>query len=150
MKRFAHLHDLQALVGQNIGTSDWMHIDQERINRFAEATGDFQWIHIDAARAADGPFGATVAHGFLTLSLLPVMFESAFAIDDTKMGINYGLNRVRFVTPVAVGSRLRGQFVLHSYDFIEGGAQLEVEATIELEGSPRPACVAMTVTRRYV
>ncbi len=150
MQRFAHLHDLMALVGQNIGTSDWLVIDQARIDDFARATGDFQWIHVDPVRAADGPFGATVAHGFLTLSLLPVLFESAFAIDDVKMGLNYGLNRVRFTAPVKVGSRVRGQFVLKSYDMIEGGAQLTVECTVELEGSSRPACVAESVTRRLV
>lgn len=150
MHRFAHLHDLMALVGQNIGTSDWLVIDQSRIDDFARATGDFQWIHVDPVRAADGPFGATVAHGFLTLSLLPVLFESAFAIDDVTMGLNYGLNRVRFTAPVKVGSRVRGQFVLKSYDMIDGGAQLTVVCTVELEGSSRPACVAESVTRRFV
>lgn len=150
MKTYPHLADLAALTGQDIGSSDWLLIDQPRINLFAEATGDHQWIHTDPARAAAGPFGAPIAHGFLTLSLLPLMFESAFAIDDVRMGVNYGLNRVRFVSPVRVGSRLRGRFKLVSFEPLDGGAQLTVEATIELEGSAKPACVAETVSRRYL
>jgi acyl dehydratase len=141
---------MAALVGQDIGASDWVPIEQERINQFAQATGDHQWIHLDPVRAAAGPFGAPIAHGFLTLSLLPMLFESAFAVDDVRMGVNYGLNRVRFVSPVKVGSRVRGRFKLLSFEPLEGGAQLTVEATIELEGSAKPACVAQTVSRRYV
>jgi acyl dehydratase len=150
MKEYAHLAELQALVGRDIGSSDWLAMDQDRIDAFAHATGDHQWIHTDPARAAGGPFGATVAHGFLTLSLLPLLFETGFAIADVRMGVNYGLNRVRFTAPVRVGSRLRGHFKLLGYEPLEGGAQLTVEATIELEGSPKPACVAETVSRRYV
>ena len=150
MKTYPHLADLAALAGQDIGTSDWLLIDQARINLFAEATGDHQWIHTDPVRAASGPFGAPIAHGFLTLSLLPLLFESAFAIADVRMGVNYGLNRVRFVSPVRVGSRVRGRFKLVSFEPLEGGAQLTVEATIELDGSARPACVAETVSRRHV
>lgn len=150
MRHYAHLADLQPLVGQDIGTSEWLAIDQPRIDRFAEATGDHQWIHVDAARAAAGPFGTTVAHGFLTLSLIPHFFETAFAIDDVRMGINYGLNRVRFTNPVPVGGRLRGHFKLLAYEALEGGAQLTVQATVQLEGSPKPACVAETVSRRFV
>ena len=149
MKHFAHLHDLQALVGQEIGVSDWTLVDQTRIDRFAEATGDHQWIHIDPARAAAGPFGNTIAHGFLTLSLLPLMSETGFAVDDVRMGVNYGLNRVRFPAPVAVGSRLRGHFRLVAYEPLEGGAQLTVEVTMEREGSNKPVCVAESVSRRY-
>ena len=148
--RYAHLADMAALVGQDIGASNWVQIDQDRINQFAQATGDHQWIHLDPVRAAAGPFGAPIAHGFLTLSLLPMLFESAFAVDDVRMGVNYGLNRVRFVSPVRVGSRLRGRFKLLSFEPLEGGAQLTVEATIELEGSAKPACVAETVSRRYI
>ena len=148
--RFAHLADLAARVGQELGTSAWVAIEQSRIDQFAQATGDHQWIHIDPVRAAAGPFGAPIAHGFLTLSLLPMLFESGFAIDDVRMGVNYGLNRVRFVSPVKVGSRVRGRFRLLSYEPLEGGAQLTVEATIELEGSAKPACVAESVSRRYV
>jgi acyl dehydratase len=149
MTTYPHLADLAALVGQPIGSSSWLTIDQDRINRFAQATGDHQWIHVDPARAAAGPFGAPIAHGFLTLSLLPMFFEQGFAIGDVRMGINYGLNRVRFVHPVKVGSRLRAHFKLLAYEALEGGAQLTVEATLEIEGAPKPACVAETVSRRY-
>jgi acyl dehydratase len=148
--RYPTLAGLQALVGQDIGTSGWVLVDQQRIDLFAQATGDHQWIHVDPERAKAGPFGATVAHGFLTLSLLPTLFEQSFAIDDVRMGINYGLNKVRFTSPVRVGSRLRGRFKLLSWQPLEGGAQLTVESTIELEGSDRPACVAESVSRRYV
>ena len=147
--RYARLADFAALTGQEIGTTEWLVIEQTRIDQFAHATGDHQWIHTDPVRAEAGPFGAPIAHGFLTLSLLPMLFEGAFAIDDVRMGLNYGLNRVRFVSPVRVGSRVRGRFKLLSYEPLEGGAQLTVEATIELEGSPKPACVAETVSRRY-
>jgi acyl dehydratase len=150
VKHYAHLADLQALVGQEIGVSDWLLIEQSRINAFAEATSDHQWIHIDPVRAAQGPFKAPIAHGFLTLSLLPKMFDTAFAVDDVRMGVNYGLNRVRFASPVPVGSRLRAHFKLLAYDVLEGGAQMTVQATIEIEGGSKPACVAETVTRRYV
>jgi acyl dehydratase len=150
LKRYAHLTDLLPLVGEDIGASPWVTVDQKQIDLFADATGDHQWIHVDAARAAAGPYGTTIAHGFLTLSLLPLLFEGGFAIDDVRMGVNYGLNRVRFVSPVRVGSRVRGQFKLLAYEPLDGGAQLTVEATIELEGSSKPACVAQSITRRYV
>ena len=150
MRTFKNLTDLQPLVGQNIGSSDWIAIDQERINLFAKATGDEQWIHVDPVRAAAGPFGAPIAHGFLTLSLLPEMFASAFEVQDTRMGVNYGLNRVRFPAPVPVGSRLRGHFVLTAYESLEGGAQVTVEVTMEREGSAKPVCVAESIGRRYV
>jgi acyl dehydratase len=149
MTAYPRLVDLAALVGQPLGSSDWVGVDQERINRFADATGDHQWIHIDVERARAGPFGAPIAHGFLTLSLLPMLFESGFRVDDVKMGVNYGLNRVRFINPVKVGSRLRAHFKLVSYEALEGGAQLTVEATIEIEGQSKPACVAESVSRRY-
>ena len=149
MKHFAHLHDLQALVGQEIGVSDWTLVDQTRIDSFAGATGDHQWIHIEPERAAAGPFGSTIAHGFLTLSLLPLMSETSFAVDDVRMGVNYGLNRVRFPAPVPVGSRLRGHFKLVAYEPLDGGAQLTVEVTMEREGSAKPVCVAESVSRRY-
>ena len=149
MRSFDKLTDLQALVGQEIGTSDWVVVDQKRIDAFADATGDHQWIHVDPVRAATGPFGTTVAHGFLTLSLLPEMFASAFEVRDTRMGVNYGLNKVRFTAPVPVDSRLRSHFKLLSYEPIEGGAQLTVEVTMEREGSAKPVCVAESVTRRY-
>jgi len=149
MQHHAHLADLQALVGTELGRSDWMVIDQARIDAFAQATGDHQWIHVDPARAATGPFGATVAHGFLTLSLVPMLGAASFEIDDVHTGINYGLDRVRFPAPVRVGSRVRGVFVLRRFEPLPGGAQMTIEATIELEGSPKPACVAESVSRRY-
>ncbi len=150
MTSFEHLTDLQALVGQEVGLSDWISVDQKRIDLFAEATGDHQWIHLDAERAAKGPFGTTIAHGFLTLSLLPEMSAKAFEVRDTRMGVNYGLNRVRFPSPVPSGSKLRGRFKLLSYEPLEGGAQLTVEVTMEREGSAKPVCVAESLVRRYV
>ncbi len=149
MKRYAHLADLQAEVGHVIGTSDWVTVDQDRIDQFAHATGDHQWIHVDPDRAAQGPFGTTIAHGFLTLSLLPLLFASGFAIDDVRMGVNYGMNRVRFTAPVPAGGRVRGHFKLASFQPLPGGAQLTVEVTVELEGSDKPACVAESVSRRF-
>ena len=149
MIRYARLEDLRPLVGQTLGVSDWITVEQARIDRFAEATGDQQWIHVDPARAASGPFGGTIAHGFLTLSLLAPMFDTAFAIADVRMGVNYGLNRVRFPAPVPAGSRLRGHFRLLAFEPLPGGAQIGVEVTVELEGSAKPACVAESVTRRF-
>jgi acyl dehydratase len=150
MTSFEHLTDLQARVGEEVGVSEWITVDQNRINQFAEATGDHQWIHIDAERAAKGPFGTTIAHGFLTLSLLPQMSASAFQVLDTRMGVNYGLDRVRFPAPVPSGSRLRGRFKLLKFEPLEGGAQLTVEVTMEREGSAKPVCVAESLARRYV
>jgi acyl dehydratase len=150
MRSFDKLTDLQPLTGHHVADSDWITIDQHRIDLFAEATGDHQWIHVDPVRAAAGPFGATVAHGFLTLSLLPEMAASAFALNDIRMGVNYGLNRVRFMAPVPVGSRLRGRFKLLAYEPIEGGAQVTMEVTMEREGSAKPVCIAESVSRRYL
>ena len=149
MRTFEHLTDLQGLVGQEVGVSDWITVDQHRINLFADATGDHQWIHIDPERAAKGPFGTTIAHGFLTLSLLPEMGASAFQVLDTRMGVNYGLGKVRFPAPVPSGSRLRGHFKLAKYDPLDGGAQLTVEVSMEREGSDKPVCVAESIARRY-
>jgi acyl dehydratase len=149
MRSFEHLADLAPLVGQEIALSDWITVDQHRINLFADATGDHQWIHLDAERAATGPFGTTIAHGFLTLSLLPEMSAAAFEVRDTRMGVNYGLNKVRFPAPVPSGSRLRGRFKLLAYEPLEGGAQLTVEVTMEREGSNKPVCVAESLARRY-
>ena len=150
MTRYPRLADLQALVGQEIGASDWVVVDQARIALFADATGDHQWIHVDPLRAAAGPYRATIAHGFLTLSLLPLLSAQAFEIGDQRLGLNYGLDKVRFPSPVRAGSRLRGRFVLESYEPIDGGAQLRVRCTMEVEGDPKPACVALSVTRRFV
>lgn len=149
VKTYARLADLQALVGHQVACSDWVLVDQARIDAFAQATGDHQWIHTDPLRAAAGPFGATVAHGFLTLSLIPLFAEQSLAVDDVRMGVNYGLNRVRFTAPVRAGSRLRGRFKLLSYEPLEGGAQLTMEVSIEIEGGGKPACVAESLSRRY-
>jgi len=149
MRSFEHLSELQPLVGQTIGVSDWITVTQQRIQLFADATGDHQWIHLDAERAAKGPFGTTIAHGFLTLSLLPEMGASAFQVLDTRMGVNYGLGKVRFPAPVPSGSRLRGHFKLTKYEPLDGGAQLTVEVTMEREGSDKPVCVAESLARRY-
>ena len=149
MHTYQKLSELQALVGQPLGTSDWHDIDQARIDSFAAVTGDDQWIHVDPVRAAAGPFGATVAHGHLTLSLVPVMVRTAFKVSDVRMTVNYGLNRVRFPAPVPVGSRLRGHFKLLSFEAIPGGAQVVVEATSEREGHAKPVCVAEAVSRHY-
>ena len=150
MKVFEHLAELEPLVGAEVALSDWITVDQHRIDLFADATGDHQWIHLDAERAARGPFGTTIAHGFLTLSLLPEMAASAFEVRDTRMGVNYGLGKVRFPAPVPSGSRLRGHFKLTKYEPLEGGAQLTVEVSMEREGSDKPVCVAESLARRYV
>ena len=147
-----HIPTLASLAerpGQHLATSPWVTVSQERINLFAEATGDHQWIHVDRERAAAGPFGTTIAHGYLTLSLLPELFAAALKIDDVKMGINYGLNKVRFINPVPAGSRLRAQIGLKGYEPIAGGAQLTMTVTIERDGSDKPACVAETVSRCF-
>ena len=145
----AALAGLQARIGQEVHVSDWLVVTQQRVDEFAAATGDHQWIHVDPVRAAAGPFGTTIAHGFLTLSLLPVMAESAIEFANVRMGVNYGLNKVRFPAPVPVGSRLRGRFVLQAFEPLPGGAQLTIVATVEIEGADKPACVAESVSRRF-
>ena len=149
-RRYARLADLQALVGQCVGVSPWVVVDQARIDAFAHCTGDRQWIHVDPARAATGPFGTTIAHGFLTLSLLPEFMAGAMHIADVRMGVNYGLNRVRFPAPVPVDGRLRGHLVLQGYKPLPGGAEIVLQVTVEREGHAKPVCVAESVTRRYV
>lgn len=146
---FPQLTAMQTLVGQHLATSPWVTVSQERINLFAEATGDHQWIHVDVERAKAGPYGAPIAHGFLTLALLPELAATAMAIDDVKMSINYGLNRVRFTGPVPAGSRVRGVIKLKDYTAIDGGAQMTIEVTIEREGADKPVCVAEAVSRRF-
>ncbi|MGR4869181.1 MaoC family dehydratase [Variovorax sp. LARHSF232] len=149
-KTFQTLQDLAACVGQEVAVSDWITITQQQVNQFAEATGDHQWIHVDVERAKAGPFGGPIAHGFLTLSLLPKFFESALEVVESRMGVNYGLNRVRFMAPVPVGSRLRARMKLVSSEAIDNqGLQMVWETTIELEGASKPACVAESVVRRY-
>ncbi|ESS13324.1 MAG: MaoC family dehydratase [Burkholderiaceae bacterium] len=150
MRRFDTLDELAACVGQDVAVSDWVCIDQAMINAFAHATGDHQWIHTDPERAAQGPFGTTVAHGFLTLSLLPKFFDTTFDIRASSLGVNYGLNRVRFMSPVPVDSQVRAHLHLLSCEFIAGeGVQLTWRVSVELEGSDKPACVAESVVRRY-
>ena len=150
MREFTSLQELTALIGQEIAVSDWIDITQQRVQQFADATDDHQWIHLDVARSrAESPYGGTVAHGFLTLSLLPMLMERSIRMTDVKMGLNYGLNKVRFPAPVPVGSRLRGRMTLLAVDEITGGAQLTWQVTIEREGGDKPVCVAESITRRY-
>jgi acyl dehydratase len=150
MRVFETLQDLAACVGQEVAVSDWIAVTQEQVNQFAEATGDPQWIHVDVERAKNGPFGGTIAHGFLTLSMLPKFFESSFEIRQTRMGINYGLNRVRFTSVVPVGSRLRARMTLKAAEWIEqGGLQMTWSVTVEREGHDKPVCVAESLSRRY-
>lgn len=150
MKTFETLADLAACVGQEVAVSDWLTITQEQVNQFAQATGDHQWIHVDVEKARAGPFGAPIAHGFLTLSLLPVFLESSFEVRQSGMGVNYGLNRVRFTAPVPVGSRLRGRLTLLAAEPIEhGGLQMIWSVVVEREGAEKPVCVAEALVRRY-
>lgn len=146
---FERLADLKPHIGQEVAVSDWVTITQERINQFAEATGDHQWIHVDEERARSSPFGCTIAHGFLTLSLIPCFAEPSVKVKSVKMGVNYGLNKVRFTNPVKVNSRVRGRFTLKAFDAIEGGAQITMTVTIEIEGQEKPACVAESISRRF-
>ncbi|MBL8478519.1 MAG: MaoC family dehydratase [Sterolibacteriaceae bacterium] len=150
MTRFAGIEDARSRLGQEIGVSDWMLIDQARVNAFAEVTGDRQWIHVDVERASrESPFGGPIAHGYLTVSLLAKFAQECIAVDGVKLAVNYGLNRVRFAAPVRVGSRVRARFVLVGVEDIAGGAQMLWQATVEIEGGPKPACVAEMVTRWY-
>jgi acyl dehydratase len=150
MRTFASLAEMPALVGQEVAVSDWTTITQEQVNLFAEATGDHQWIHIDVEKAKAGPFGAPIAHGFLTLSLLPKFFETAIAIGGTRMGVNYGLNKVRFTSPVPVGSRLRARLTLLACEAIDNdGVQMTWKVSVEREGIDKPVCIAESIGRRY-
>jgi acyl dehydratase len=150
MREIASLAELKSLIGQEVAVSDWVQINQERVNLFAEATGDRQWIHLDAERCRkESPFGGTIAHGFLTLSLLPMLMDSAVVMSDVKMGVNYGLNKVRFPSPVPVGSRVRGRMTLLRVEDIEGGAQVTWQVTMERDGGDKPVCVAELIARRY-
>jgi acyl dehydratase len=150
MRVFADLHELRAAVGSTLGPSDWITVDQTQIDGFADATGDHQWIHVDPQRAAAGPFGATIAHGFLTLSLVPVLLQSLYRIESVKMAVNYGLNRVRFPAPVPVGSRLRASAEVAEVEEVQGGVQIVMRTTIERDGGEKPVCVAETVVRCYL
>lgn len=150
MRVFQTLQEVVDLVGQELAVSDWIEITQDRINQFAQATGDHQWIHVDPERAQSGPFGSTIAHGFLTLSLMPAFFDSALQVNQTRMSVNYGVNKVRFTSPVPVGSKLRARITLKSADPVEPlGFQMTYTVTVEREGSDKPVCVAETIARRY-
>lgn len=150
MRIFETLADLRDQIGLPLGHSDWITVDQARVNAFAEATEDRQWIHVDPERAKAGPFGGPIAHGFLTLSLIPYFFETGFSVRETRMVVNYGLNKVRFTAPVPVGSRLRAAFRLLAMDDVAGGAvQLTVEVAVEAEGAAKPVCIAESLARHY-
>jgi acyl dehydratase len=151
MRVFNGVDEISGLVGEHLGTSEWVTVEQQHVDQFAEATGDHQWIHVDPERAAQGPFGGTIAHGFLTLSLLPVLAGQVYKIDNVRMGINYGLNKVRFTSPVPVGSKVRAQVTLANLEQTKDGAvQLTTSITVEIEGSERPALVAEWLTRQYL
>jgi acyl dehydratase len=145
------VEELRSLVGEELGVSDWLEVTQQRINEFADATEDHQWIHVDVDRArAETPFKSTIAHGFLTLSLLPHFASQTIKVKgDFKMGINYGLNRLRFVSPVPAGARIRARFRLAAVEDVAGGIQLMWSATVEAEGSPKPSLVAEWLVRYY-
>ena len=150
MRVFESLDELGKAIGEQLGYSDWHTVTQDQINAFADATGDHQWIHIDPEAAAKGPFGTTIAHGFLTLSLIPMLAVQVSRVNGIRMGVNYGLNKVRFPAPVPVGSKLRAGVKILSFEEIPGGAQAVNEVTIEREGGEKPCCVAETVVRYYV
>ena len=151
MRVFENPEELAKAVGTELGASEWLTIDQDRINLFADATGDHQWIHVDPEKAAHGPFGGTIAHGFLTLSLIPVLVQDVYRVDGVRMGVNYGLNKVRFVTPVPVGSKVRAVLTLASVTEAPGGGfQIASTVVIEIDGVEKPAAVAETLVRVYV
>ena len=150
MVHIARLRDLRDRVGEEIVVSEWLEVGQERIDAFAECTGDRQWIHIDPERARrESPFGGSIAHGFLTLSLLSKLLTDSISFGSAKMGVNYGFNRVRFTDPVPAGARVRGRFLLKQLDEIEAGVQMTWAVTIEREGADKPCLVAEWLTRRY-
>ncbi len=150
MREIHNLAELKTLIGQEVAVSDWVDISQERINTFADATGDHQWLHVDVERAKrESPFKGPIAHGFLTLSLLPMLLENAIHMTDVKIAVNYGLNKVRFPAPVLVNSRLRARLKLLEVEDITDGAQMIWEVIIEREGSDKPVCVAESILRRY-
>ena len=143
------LDEFETIVGEHLGYSDYLVVTQEKINLFADATGDHQWIHIDPERAADGPFGAPIAHGYLTLSLIPALIGQVFLVENLTFGVNYGCNKVRFAAPLPAGSELRLGISVASVERIEGGAQVVLDATLEIKDSTKPSCVAQVVYRYY-
>lgn len=150
MRVFESVDDLRTAVGTTIGHSDWHTVDQAQVDAFAEATGDRQWIHVDRERAAQGPFGTTIAHGYLVLSLLPILISQVYDVRGKRMGLNYGLNKVRFPAPVPTGSRIRvGVELVSVEDASDGGVQIALTATVRREGGEKPCCVAETLVRLY-
>ncbi len=145
MRTFTSFDELSAAVGEDLGTSDWLRIDQERVDAFADATGDHQWIHVDVERAVEGPFGGTIAHGYLTLSLVPYLGSQVFALETPGARLNYGVNKVRFPHPVPVGSRVRTHVSVVAVDDVPAGKQMLLKHVVEIEGQDKPACVAETV-----
>ncbi|MFF5252166.1 MaoC family dehydratase [Streptomyces leeuwenhoekii] len=147
---FTSVDELKAAVGEQLGHTDWLEIDQKRIDLFAEATGDHQWIHVDPEKAAGGPFGTTIAHGYLTLSLLPLFGPQLIKVEGVKMGVNYGTNKVRFPSPVPVGSRLRATAAVSAVEEVKDAVQVTLAFTVEREGGEKPVCVAESVSRYYL
>jgi acyl dehydratase len=148
--RVNSIEELKDLVGTHLGYSDYRTVTQEEVNLFADATGDHQWIHVDPERAAAGPFGHTIAHGYLTLSLIPLLVGGLMELEGVTMGVNYGSNKVRFTSPVPVGSDLRAGATLASVDEVPGGVQIAMDVVVEIKGSEKPACVAQTLSRLYL
>jgi acyl dehydratase len=149
MASFSGTADFTSRVGEHLGYSDWHEVTQERVNLFADATGDHQWIHIDVERAKAGPFGGPIAHGYLTLSMAPALMKDILEVSNVSMAVNYGLNKVRFPSPVPVGSKLRVGALLANVEQVGGGIQATMDLTFEIEGSEKPACVAQIVFRYY-
>jgi acyl dehydratase len=147
VKKFSGLDEFVAAQGAELGPTDWLEVTQDRVNLFADATDDHQWIHIDPERAANGPFGGTIAHGLLTLSLLPYFTHHLYTVDNVAMAINYGYNKVRFITPVRVGSKIRARAQIAKVDQLDGAVQATVTVTVEIEGSDKPAAVAESIVR---
>jgi acyl dehydratase len=147
VKKFSGLDEFGAAEGSQLGPTDWLEVTQERVNLFADATDDHQWIHVDPERAANGPFGGTIAHGLLTLSLLPHFTHQLYTVDNVAMAINYGYNKVRFITPVRVGSKVRARAEIAKVDQLDGAVQATVTVTVEIEGSDKPAAVAESIVR---
>ena len=145
MRTFTSFDELTAAVGEDLGTSDWLEIDQARVDAFADATGDHQWIHVDQERAATGPFGGTIAHGYLTLALVPFLGSQVFSLETPGAKLNYGVNKVRFPNPVRVGSRVRTRVSVVAVEDIPTGKQMLLKHVVEIEGQDKPACVAETV-----
>jgi len=147
VKKFSGLEEFAAAQGSQLGPTDWLEVTQERVNLFADATDDHQWIHVDPERAVNGPFGGTIAHGLLTLSLLPHFTAQMYSVSDIAMAINYGYNKVRFITPVKVGAKIRARAEVTKVDQLDGAVQATLTTTVEIEGSDKPAAVAESIVR---